>query len=722
MPGKDEKTSSGNDLTVEISSVTMNDSINSPFWNRLKDSLNYVCQREVCFFLFLNALRSSVHPYLGFFGDAKIYALQVMNRVTPGFLDRDLFFAYGSQDNYSVFSILLAPLVSTVGLTWSFFLVYVAGTAFLIFAEMRLVRCLIPNRLAGNVTLILLAMTTLPYAGWGVLHVQEPFLTARLPAIALTLLGIEQLLRSRFAVALVLMLLAAVLHPLMAIGGLLVAVGAMCIAKLPRKVVLSIASTVALTVAAVLLCQPLGTLLLGYVDPEWYAIARRRSPFSYPSAWWPHNWYQIAFSLAVVAVATRYLDRRFTTVIRLVVLVALAGVAGSCLGETYPYALLLQGNPHRALWLLQFLAVPLGVLLLFRIWENGTSAVRLQPADEAHWQWRSGLARLTATVVLVCLMDAFVFRGLGDPFWLRCLVPRWCNGFLVVAGGTLLVIGLWFATKNTRKRCLLAAAVWVGASAATFFIQNDPSRWDPLVRDRRELDFVRRFVGEHWQDQQRDPVVYWPTDETLVWFGIPANSFFSEIQTAGMIYSRGTAIEGQRRALLVRSFEVENMRAFAQDGWFRNWFLGFYQTDMDEPPPTRQNLIDLCKEEQLDFVVLRQRFEDLVAGTNGAVFIYDCRSIRAREVAGMALPQPAWGHRRSQPPRPRRGAGSAERVANLAESTVWHSHPGLLRTRSKSGTPTAPPAVLTFLTGITRITPTGQDRFSPPSRTVGGRP
>ncbi|MFC1597605.1 hypothetical protein ACFL5Q_06680, partial [Planctomycetota bacterium] len=309
------------------------------FGSHLKDSLDQVSRREWCLFLVLNALRWLVQPYGGITHDARLYAVQVMNRAKEGFFDQDLFFLYGSQDDYSLFSVLMAPLASKLGLSLSFFLVYVASTALLTFAEMRVVRALVPDRMAGNVALVLLTVTSLPWGGWDVFHVHESFLTPRLPAIALTLLGLEQLLRKRFFSASALMLAAMALHPLMAIGGLVLAVASACAARLSGRKLLALGATTAVAATVLLLYEPLGTRLLGTIDPEWYDIVRRRCPYTFPSVWTAMDWWEIAYSLVVVVLGCAYLDRHRVTVMRLVILLALAAVAGSVLAEAYPYAL-----------------------------------------------------------------------------------------------------------------------------------------------------------------------------------------------------------------------------------------------------------------------------------------------------------------------------------------------------------------------------------------------
>ena len=57
--------------------------------------------------LLLNAL---VLPYRGLFHDARLYAAQLKEHLEPGSMRADLYLRYGSQDSYSVFSLVLLPL------------------------------------------------------------------------------------------------------------------------------------------------------------------------------------------------------------------------------------------------------------------------------------------------------------------------------------------------------------------------------------------------------------------------------------------------------------------------------------------------------------------------------------------------------------------------------------------------------------------------------------
>jgi hypothetical protein len=57
------------------------------------------------------------------------------------------------------------------------------------------------------------------------------------------------------------------------------------------------------------------------------------------------------------------------------------------------------------------------------------------------------------------------------------------------------------------------------------------------------------------------------------------------------------------------------------------------------PAPTVEDLFRLCREDDLDYVVLEQEFDGLYSASDGRYFIYDCRHVRALERAHKASPR-----------------------------------------------------------------------------------
>ena len=80
-------------------------------------SLRSLGQRPWTLFAYLLALNALAYPYAGITHDARLYAMQVQNRIASGAYNDDLFFRYGSQDSYSLFSTLVAPVAASWG--WS---------------------------------------------------------------------------------------------------------------------------------------------------------------------------------------------------------------------------------------------------------------------------------------------------------------------------------------------------------------------------------------------------------------------------------------------------------------------------------------------------------------------------------------------------------------------------------------------------------------------------
>ena len=156
----------------------------------------------LCLLLAANAL---VQPYRGLDHDSRLYAVQVLERIQPGSFVGDLYLRYGSQDRYSVFTVLIVPLVRICGLHVTFFCVYLASKALFFWGLLRLTRVLISSNLALVLALIHLAIVPVAFGGNEIFHVNESFLTPRLASCALVLLALEHLLAGRNAATVLLL-------------------------------------------------------------------------------------------------------------------------------------------------------------------------------------------------------------------------------------------------------------------------------------------------------------------------------------------------------------------------------------------------------------------------------------------------------------------------------------------------------------------------------------
>src|SRR5947207_3334034 len=82
------------------------------WWSRATRTLEQLGTRPWTLVALLLALNALARPYVGLRHDSQMYCAQVLNRVEPGAYADDLFFRYGSQDQFSAFSALAAPLAA----------------------------------------------------------------------------------------------------------------------------------------------------------------------------------------------------------------------------------------------------------------------------------------------------------------------------------------------------------------------------------------------------------------------------------------------------------------------------------------------------------------------------------------------------------------------------------------------------------------------------------
>ena len=126
-------------------------------------------------------------------------------------------------------------------------------------------------------------------------------------------------------------------------------------------------------------------------------------------------------------------------------------------------------------------------------------------------------------------------------------------------------------------------------------------------------------------------VVPTPMSASFAWFTLGRPSYLSADQSSGVVFSRDTAIEVRRRAAAVQAL------------WYTNWHLESRKRaphghapilSADSLPLTRETLVRICRDPELDFVVAKENvgFEPLPHPHNGGWKdwgLYDCRRVNS---------------------------------------------------------------------------------------------
>lgn len=519
--------------------------------------------------LFAAALLLLAHPYYGTVHDAVLYLGQVLNRSGLVDLSVDPFFAGGSQDQWSVYSRLLGPLYGLLS-DWSLIhrSLILASFGASLAALLALLRHLGVGALAGWGALAVAVGSPL-YGGMRIFGILEPFLTARTLAEPLVLWSLVALVAQRLERALVLQVMAALCHPLMAAPGLLLTWAAWV--RRDRRW-LMLACLGAMVVAAAFAgVSPLSRLAQSY-DTEWWQVVSASNVQVFLTNWTLANWARVAIELSVLLLLAgslptpegRWLARSLS--FAAIILLATSYVASDLLHLTLPTQLQLW----RVLWLVHVVVLGLSPWLVWLLWQRGDL-------------WRSAAAVLA--FVLICSDAANDYGLLALGIWVLLLAAAWRRAEVSAGLQHGLIAACGFAL------------VWLSASELYLDIQRmawfPPVSWPVAITARVVSDpalaFALTAVGLAWRrripwggagltvalsslslmaailtwDRRDDAAkatemreiappfaaildtraeVYWPDHLAKVWALLGHVSHYSKQQRAGMLFNRETAL------------------------------------------------------------------------------------------------------------------------------------------------------------------------------------
>jgi hypothetical protein len=647
-----------------------------PAWlTNAADAIRRLAERPWTLFALLLAMNALGRPCSITAHDARLYSLQALNQAEHGAYADDVFLRYGSQDQFSLFSRVVGPMVAAVGVRLAFLLLYLVFNTLFVFALFRLVRALIDDPLISTLALIFLVTAPLNYGGYDIFMVHEQFFTPRTIGTTLTLFALERLLRQHYTVALALLVAGALMHPLMAFGGIMIWAGCYAFISTRRFKRTLAVSFVAIGSFALDRSHAPASELAGSLDDDWHHLIRIAVGYNYPDSWLVKDWINLAvsFALPIAACFSLYGDdpvrRRFFLVI------TLAGAVGflvTLAASMLPYALLFQGQPYRVLWILKVFQIPLGFLLIPRWGQSAALFPRIAALALVAFFCITNyitqeLLIFTLALPLSILVSRLNDQAHGTSWWYAI-----ARGFVLGAIGWMLfrwgfflvqrnLIAEYFDFNELALFNLVSPVFWLVAlciaaarwSRASFDFGS--IRWapaaialltplalfaaevSPLVqRDHTRLGgdiaFLREFVHERVPANSRRPNIYCALGRPdLLWIDVRATSYFDIIQTAGVMFNRRTADEIERRIALVNKFEMARQRneAVFLDDSRKVGMENLFKIGFDSAAPSEADLIRLCEEPGLDYVVLPQEFAGLYSASNGRIFVYECYKVQA---------------------------------------------------------------------------------------------
>lgn len=527
-----------------------------------------------------------MNPYQGLVHDSRLYTLQALNHLRPDLFGNDVFLKFGSQDNFTLFTPIHAGMITAFGPEVAASLITFLSTSALLAAAWWLATVIMPLRLAVLGLAIFVTMPTYYGADRG-FAVLEGFATPRMLSEALILLTLAAWLTRRRVMAGATLVIAFLIHPLMAFPGLVLLVTMEWILPRWRKLWPALPALGMLLIPASLGWLPLNGLQF---DESWWPVAQW-APHLLPSSWEPRDWARIATLSVTLIAASRMLPapagRLAAAVVVTTALTLLLAWAG---GDLLRIAIVVQGQAWRSLWIATAIAALALPWLLLNSWHQGplrkTAAMLLcgawligyqdlalflsVPALGAYMlpasffgSRASRIVELGAVVVvaliLICMIALNISARDGQSEWYLQTRDISKDGVLPLALLALVAALCWHNPSARRASALLALVALPAAAIAKHSLE-------PWTK-RTYTNVVYEAFSEWRKIVPPGTDVLWATtllpssDPSATWLILERPSYFSSVQSNSGLFSREAAMElQQRRKAIPLSLPTERSR------------------------------------------------------------------------------------------------------------------------------------------------------------------
>ncbi|HTY93872.1 MAG TPA: hypothetical protein VMC02_08290 [Steroidobacteraceae bacterium] len=521
-----------------------------------------------------------LHPYRGLEHDSVLYAVLALARLHPAALGHDLFVRYGTQDGFTVFSPLFAAAIRTVGLEPAAAILTFATHVAFFGAAWLLARRLMPPA-AALLAVGLLVVLPSWYGSNSVFAYVEGFLTPRQSAEAFALAGLTAALASRQVLAGVCLLVAMLLHPIIAAAGVVAWI--ILVPGLARPRLAAVAGATAALILLAVSAAGIGPFR--HFDGAWLAILQERLAYLFPLEWRTTEWVTTEVHAAVLVVGIGF--SRNDPVRRLCIAGLLAVILGMLFAvvesDGLHVVIAAQLQTWRWLWLLGVLSTLLLPVIAVDCWKSGdlgrAAALSLLGAllihtDEAAavpallacvaalaaGRLRSALqTRIFLVVAVAMLALSLVVLARNIPNVLpqlqtiragrRPYLVRIGEAQALAYGGllpaALLALVCAGAQRATRRSALLLAGL--GAVLLLSVLSYSLQTW---THQKYPDDRVRAFAP--WRAAIPESAeILWPDPPPADWFELGRASYWSLYQMAGMVFSRDVTMVSTSRETAV---------------------------------------------------------------------------------------------------------------------------------------------------------------------------
>lgn len=512
-----------------------------------------------------------VHRYWGIDHDATLYLGESLRQLRPGIFGKDLYFAYGSQGEYTLFPWLLARLMAWVDPVPLFLIGGLVGLLAFAWASWACLSALLPTEQRYWAWLGVLCLPTF-YGRTVIFGYAEPFLTPRPFAEALSLLAFAFAVRGKKWRTLGCLGVAALLHPLQGLtAGLVLWSWAVIRDRRWLHALWLLLPIMALALAG---AAPFDGLLRR-VDPAWWAELRGVTGQLFVTGWPQLDYQYMAFDAALLAITWQLRRDGYGQASAAALAGLLIGVGTSLLLVDGLHLVLPTGlQLWRVHWLAHWVAMGGFALLLHRDLSGGARGraillglTGLLAWGSMPWAWvpfvllyvawpemstrlrprtMRLLAGLFGTMALLLMaqhaaMEWIPFRLSGYRLSQFALDRRLLAFPLLAMGLPLLLLHGWNRCAPERRWILLLLVVLPLSATAAW-------RWDIRTPKRQAVEAAAGRSDIFGHALPEGALVYWH-DMSLVapWLILGRADYYDPQQLSGLAFQRGTIFEARRR-------------------------------------------------------------------------------------------------------------------------------------------------------------------------------
>ncbi|OGA13634.1 MAG: hypothetical protein A3H32_09225 [Betaproteobacteria bacterium RIFCSPLOWO2_02_FULL_63_19] len=605
--------------------------------------------RGFSWFALVAAIFILAHPYTGVRHDGILYLAQALARLNPETFRGDVFFQWGSQDQYTLFSPLYSWLIVRLGLGHADVTLVLLSQALFLAASLVLVRGLVQPGLRGF-AMVFIAGSMGLYGGFFVFRMAEPFVTPRPFVEAATLLAILLVVSGRRGWSIVVLATSAILHPLMALGGMLY--WWMYLLVEDRRWFWLLLMGIGPVMAGLAGVAPFAQLFQRF-DPQWLDILLRNNGNLFITRWSHFDLGLIAFDLLVLSLGIVLAKGKIRIAFKAALATAVAALGVTFVGADLIHIVFITNvQIWRALWIVHWMALAGLPIVVLRLWDQGV-ACRLI----AGLVLFSFLGRGLPTALAATLVAAIVFHY-RERIALSSRVAWFAIGALALGGFVTWGISAYRTHGNTvydsidpttdflvgalskpfPLLVLAAAIAWFGlarrnvlpaALVVTSLLVMSCSQWD----QRTPLQALAESapLGSHPFSRIVKPGdnVLWYADLLAPWVLMQRASYFSNVQQSGQMFNRKTAIELQRRKQAVEVLELQEYICHLMNN---------VNKKTDTCAPDLEHVQSVCEDAKgLDYIVLETRIGNKsvatwtppvdVGGRRRYYYLYDCKNL-----------------------------------------------------------------------------------------------